>query len=169
MWRRGDVGVCMVWCQLHRSQHGKKWFDCQPCRPPHDVKEHFEAPASKRRPVSGDRGKFVAAVDVHKNNDITDKKDSVHRKKSTDGDKSHHKSAVAGHRTKKIGIATYCLSSVHVLYYNNNNTLRVSTPPRSQLHITSWTLAASTKVIWDLIPDFRIDLDPGVRWVAAKL
>jgi len=48
----------------------------------------------------------VAVADAEKNNDITaDKKDLIiHRKKSIGTDKSHHRSAAAGRKTKKIGM-----------------------------------------------------------------
>jgi len=91
--------------QLHRSQHGKKWFDCEPCPPSsHSAKEHSQTAASNGRPSSAERGKFMAAGDAHKSNGINNRKDSVHMKKSVDGDKSHRKSAAAGHKVRKIGM-----------------------------------------------------------------
>ena len=100
-----DECVWFDFTQLHRSQHGNKWFDCEPCHQSHGVKEHFETAASKGRRTTGDGDKFVALGDVHKNNDVSDKKNSIHRKKkSGDGDKSRHKSTAAGRKTKKIGM-----------------------------------------------------------------
>ena len=86
--------------QLHRSEHGKKWFDCTPCPATRDVRKHFETLTSAARPTPD---KFVAVANLQKNNDIKGTKDSIHRKKSIGGLKSRQKSAVAGHKVKKIG------------------------------------------------------------------
>ena len=46
----------------------------------------------------------MAVGDLQKKNDITDKKDSVHKKKSIGGDKSRQKSPATGRKAKKIGM-----------------------------------------------------------------
>ena len=98
------VSCRVVWCQIHRSLHGKKWFDCEPCiiAPRGEIKEYLDTPTSATRPTVG---KLVSVGDAVKNNDITvGRKDSIiHRKKSIGRDKSRHRAAAAGRKTKKIG------------------------------------------------------------------
>jgi len=93
----------MIWWQLHRSQHGKKWFNCESCPSADYAKEQFEAPVAKGQSTSVDRGKFTDVSEDLKDNDIIDKNDLYHRKKLVAGDKFRRRSAAAGRKAKKIG------------------------------------------------------------------